>query len=82
MANGANYRAESKYGDDALQMACLKGAKPIFDLLTSTIKYGPEKLANSHELLGASYLEEQNDVIEALAHWREALSIRQKYGMY
>lgn len=82
MEHGANFTAESRYGDDALQMACLKGAKLIFDYLTTTIKYSPEKLANSYELLGATYLDEQNDVIEALGHWKEALSIRQKYGLF
>lgn len=81
LKNGANYNAESRYGDDALQMACLKGAKQIFEYLTSNIKYSPEKLANAHELIGATFLDEQNDVTEALSHWKEALLIRQTYGM-
>lgn len=81
LKNGANFNAESRYGDDALQMACLKGAKQIFDYLTANIKYAPEKLANAHELMGATFLDEQNDVTEALFHWKEALLIRQKYGM-
>lgn len=80
LKNGADYNAESRYGDDALQMACLKGAKQIFDYLTANIKYPPEKLANAHELMGATFLDEQNDVTEALSHWKEALIIRQKYG--
>lgn len=82
LKNGANYNAKSRYGDDALQMACLKGAKPIFEYLITNINYSPEKLANAHELMGATYLDEQNDVGEALSHWKEALIIRQTVGKY
>lgn len=63
-------------------MACLKGAKRIFEHLTANIHYSPEQLANAHELMGATYLDEHNDVGEALAHWKEALIIRQNYGWY
>lgn len=82
LRNGANYNAKSRYGDDALQMACLKGAKPIFEYLITNIRYLPEKLANAHELMGATYLDEQNDVGEALSHWKEALSIRQSFSKW
>ncbi|KAJ8970092.1 hypothetical protein NQ314_001403, partial [Rhamnusium bicolor] len=80
LKSGANYNAKSRYGDDALQMACLKGATRIFEFLTSNISYPPEKLANAHELMGATYLDEHNDVAVAFFHWKEALVIRENHS--
>lgn len=79
---GANYNAVSRYGDDALQMACLKGASRIFEYLTLNISYHPERLANSHELMGATFLDEHNDISICLKHWKQALIIRQQNGKY
>lgn len=81
LKNGANYNAKSRYGDDALQMACLKGATLIFEYLISNIPYPPEKLANAHELMGATFLDEHNDLAVALYHWKEGLNIRQAHGI-
>ncbi|KAJ8978029.1 hypothetical protein NQ317_013557 [Molorchus minor] len=81
LKSGANYNAKSRYGDDALQMACLKGATRIFDYLTTTISYPPDKLANAHELMGATYLDEHNDLGDALFHWKTALRIRENHGI-
>jgi tetratricopeptide (TPR) repeat protein len=81
LKNGANYNARSRYGDDALQMACLKGAARIFDYLTINICYASDKLANAHELMGATFLEEHNDAVVALFHWREGLACRQSHGL-
>lgn len=80
LKNNANYNAKSRYGDDALQMACLKGATRIFEYLMANIDYPPEKLANAHELMGATYLDEHNDLVVALLHWKEALVIRQNHS--
>lgn len=82
LRNGADYNAKSRHGDDALQMACLKGANRIFDYLIKNICYSPEQLANAHELMGATYLDEHNDLAVAKFHWREALAIRETHGMY
>lgn len=73
----ADYNAKSKYGDDALQTACLKGAVAIFDYLVKTIDYSNERLANAHELLGSTFLDEHNDLYTALKHWRLAQFIRE-----
>ncbi|XP_019875866.1 protein fem-1 homolog CG6966 isoform X2 [Aethina tumida] len=81
LSNGANYEAKSRYGDDALQMACLKGANQIFKYLIANVNYTPEKLANAHELMGATFLDEHNDVVLALYHWKEGLNIRQANGL-
>lgn len=75
--NGANYNAKSKYGDDALQTACLKGALEIFEYLTSVIPYSPERLANSNELLGSTFLDEHSDLYTMLKHWKIAQGIRE-----
>lgn len=74
--NGANYNAKSKYGDDALQTACLKGAVEIFQYLTTVIPFDPERLANAHELLGSTFLDEHNDLYTMLKHWRIAQTLR------
>ncbi|KAI4460790.1 hypothetical protein MML48_5g00019050 [Holotrichia oblita] len=73
----ADYNAKSKYGDDALQTACLKGAVVIFEYLIRTINYSSERLANAHELLGSTFLDEHNDLYTALKHWKIAQSIRE-----
>lgn len=81
LKSGADYNARSRYGDDALQMAGLKGAARVFEYLTSTIAYTPEKIANAHELLGATFLDEHGEVTVALHYWREALAIRQRHAV-
>lgn len=81
LKSGANYNAKSRYGDDALQMACLKGSTRIFNYLITYIPYSAEKLANAHELMGATFLDEDNDLIRALYHWKEALVIREANGI-
>ncbi|XP_018573079.1 protein fem-1 homolog C [Anoplophora glabripennis] len=81
LRNGADYNAKSRHGDDALQMACLKGATRIFDYLIKNICYSPEQLANAHELMGATYLDEHNDLAVAKFHWKEALAMRQTHGL-
>ena len=43
---------ESRYKDDALQTACLKGAAEIFEYLVDHIAYTPERVASAFELLG------------------------------
>lgn len=52
LEHGANPFAKSRYGDDSLQTACLKGAHQIFDFLKSRIYFPAERLANAHELIG------------------------------
>lgn len=73
---GANYNAKSKYGDDALQTACLKGSLDIFEYLTQFLPYTIERLACAHELLGSTFLDEHNDLYAALKHWQMAQTIR------
>ncbi|XP_067007719.2 protein fem-1 homolog A [Anabrus simplex] len=78
--HGADPHARSRYGDDALQTACLKGAIRIFDYLIATVEYEPERLADAHELLGSTLLDEYNDTATALRHWRIATQIRYTLG--
>lgn len=52
LENGADPFARSRYGDDALQTACLKGSHQIFDYLKQNVAYSSERLANAHELIG------------------------------
>lgn len=53
LKHGADPFAKSRYGDDALQTACLKGCHQIFDYLKQNVTaYSAERLANAHELIG------------------------------
>lgn len=78
--HGADPNARSRYNDDALQTACLKGATQIFEYLITRVTYGPERLADSHELLGSTFLDEHNDTASALRHWRIATALRHTFG--
>ena len=78
--HGADPNARSRYSDDALQTACLKGATQIFEYLITRVTYGPERLADSHELLGSTFLDEHNDTASALRHWRIATELRHTFG--
>jgi len=77
-----SYRAdphlESRYKDDALQTACLKGAGEIFQYLTSKIEYSAERIASAYELLGSTFLDEHHDSQRALQYWRMACDVREK----
>lgn len=55
--SGSDPFAKSKNGDDALQIACLKGAHDIFRLLIDRIPYTKERLADANELIGTSYFD-------------------------
>jgi ankyrin repeat protein len=72
---------ESKYKDDALQTACLKGASQIFEYLVDHIAYTPERVASAFELLGSTFLDEHHDSQKALQYWRAAADIREKFGL-
>lgn len=79
LENGANPFTKSRYGDDALQTACLKGAFSIFDYLKSKIYYTPERVANAFELIGSTMLDDHHHHIDegrVMACWRYALDIR------
>ncbi|KAG6464429.1 hypothetical protein O3G_MSEX014505 [Manduca sexta] len=80
--HGADPHLCSRAGDDALRTACLKGASQIVRLLTSRVRYSPERLADAYELLGSTLLDEFNDVSAALAAWRRATAIRHAGGGY
>lgn len=59
--HGADPHARSRYNDDALQTACIKGAAQIFMYLILRIPYDPERLADGHELIGSSFLDEHTE---------------------
>ncbi|KAJ8687167.1 hypothetical protein QAD02_022961 [Eretmocerus hayati] len=77
----ANPHLRSRYNDDALQTACLKGATQIFDYLIEKINYSPERLADAHELIGSTFFDEHSDTQTALKYWRTALAIRSANGV-
>lgn len=80
LENGADPLIMSRYGDDALQTACLKGATQIFDYLCEKYNYPLERIAEAHELMGATFLDEHHDLQKTLHYWRKALALRQKDG--
>ncbi|GBM56108.1 Protein fem-1 A [Araneus ventricosus] len=76
LENGADPLIKSRYGDDALQTACLKSATHVFEYLCSKYNYSTERIAEAHELMGTTFLEEHHDLRKALHHWRTALQLR------
>ncbi|KFM80845.1 Protein fem-1-like protein, partial [Stegodyphus mimosarum] len=76
LENGADPLIKSRYGDDALQTACLKSATHVFDYLCEKYSYSTERIAEAHELMGTTFLEEHHDLRKALHHWRTALELR------
>ncbi|XP_054168730.1 protein fem-1 homolog C-like [Oppia nitens] len=74
--NGADPYIKSRYGDDALQTACLKGATQIFEYLIKNVNYSRARIAEAYELMGSTFLDEHYDLQAALQNWRKALTIR------
>jgi len=81
LSYGANPFLESRYKDDALQTACLKGAADIFQYLTTALDYPPERIASAFELLGSTFLDEHHDIQKCLQYWRAACQVREKSGL-
>lgn len=79
---GADPYAKSRYGDDALRTACLKGAHQIFDFLKKELSYTAARLAEAHELMGSTFLDEHNESRVCILHWRMAHHIRAAYTPY
>lgn len=66
----------SRYGDDALQTACMKGAAQIYEYLVNTVEYSATRRAEADELMGTTFLDEHHDVQSALFYWRRAQALR------
>lgn len=81
LSYGANPFLESRYKDDALQTACLKGAAEIFQYLTSALDYTPERIASAFELLGGTFLDEHHDSQRAIQYWARACEERERAGL-
>ncbi|XP_032596317.1 protein fem-1 homolog C isoform X2 [Drosophila grimshawi] len=79
---GADPFAKSRYGDDALRTACLKGAHQIFDYLKKELTYTVDRIADAHELMGSTFLDEHNESRVCILHWRMAHHIRAAYTPY
>lgn len=82
LEHGADPFARSRYGDDALQTACLKGAHQIFDYLKVRVNYSIERIADANELIGSTFLDEHNETRVAILHWRLAHHTRLKSASY
>jgi len=78
---GADPFLESRYRDDALQTACLKGAAEIFQYLIDTLHYSNERIASAFELLGSTFLDEHHDSQRALQYWRASCEVRERAGI-
>lgn len=82
LESGACPHLRSRAGDDALRTACLKGAAQLVALLLARVRYPPARVADAYELLGATQLDEFNDVAAALASWRRATALRHAGAVY
>lgn len=81
LEHNADPHLKSRYNDDALQTACLKGATQIFDYLIDNVSYSQERLANANELMGSTFFDEHGDTQTALRYWRKAMEIRMENMM-
>lgn len=81
LEQSANPFLRSRYGDDALQTACLKGAAQIYEYLVSTVEYSATRRAEADELMGTTFLDEHHDVQSALFYWRRAQALRAREGV-
>ncbi|KAF2357114.1 Ankyrin repeat [Trinorchestia longiramus] len=78
---GADPFITSRLNDDALQTACIKGALQIFTYLIEELRIAKSRMADGYEVLGSTFLDEHNDMHEAILHWRTAGQIRQSAGI-
>ncbi|XP_026827953.1 protein fem-1 homolog A isoform X2 [Ooceraea biroi] len=76
LEHNADPHLRSRYNDDALQTACLKGAIQIFEYLVEKVSYPPERLADANELMGSTFFDDHNDTHMTLQFWRAATAIR------
>ncbi|XP_023247267.1 protein fem-1 homolog C isoform X2 [Copidosoma floridanum] len=76
LSYNADPHLKSRYHDDALQTACLKGAETIFDYLMNNVKFTPERQADAHELIGSTFFDDHNDTQLSFKYWKKALEIR------
>lgn len=76
LEHNADPHLRSRYNDDALQTACLKGTIEIFDYLVEKVSYSPERLADANELMGSTCFDDNHDIQRALKYWRAAIEIR------
>jgi len=76
VSHGADIYKKSKYGDDALQTACVKGALVIFNYLIEVASFPIERICDAFELMGASFLLETHDMSSSVFFWRKAMELR------
>lgn len=72
---------KNRYGDDALQTACLKGAVQIFEYLTTFLQFPLRRIAESYELLGSTFLDEHFDLRLTISYWVKALKLRKEHNL-
>lgn len=76
LEHNADPHLRSRYNDDALQTACLKGAVQIFEYLVENVSYSAERLADANELMGSTFFDDHSDTHVALQYWRAAMVLR------
>ena len=76
LEHGADIFKRSKYGDDALQTSCVKGALMIFNHLIEIGAFPIKRICDAFELMGASFLLETHDMSSSLFLWRKAIELR------
>jgi len=74
--HGADPMRKSKYGDDILQTACIKGAIHIFNHILESGKFSRERICDAFELMGASFLIDAHDMGSCLFFWHKGLEFR------
>ncbi|KAK3609218.1 hypothetical protein CHS0354_035158 [Potamilus streckersoni] len=76
LKHGANHTTKNCFGDDALQTAALRGYVEIVNVILQETKQSYVNAIHAYELLGTNYIDEKNDISEALKVWKKAMSMR------
>ncbi|KAF2355098.1 Ankyrin repeat [Trinorchestia longiramus] len=81
LERGAVPYIKSRLGDDAIQTACVKGALQIFSYFIHVLNLPASRVTDGFEVLGSTYLDEHNDIHEAITQWRTAALLRETSGV-
>lgn len=76
LINGADPYLKNHCRLDAIKLASFRGLTDIVEYLIENYTYSPERIAETHELLGCSFVLRKYNKEKCLQHWRTSLVIR------
>lgn len=74
--NGASHFVKIRNRSHIILEAAISGNRAIFDYIQENTVLKPSQLADAFELLGATFVDNNNAIDEALHLWRKAMELR------